>query len=152
MLQNAWSNWARVAGRRARTTRASGRRGGRPTASPALHARTLRPVEAPSMRPISLRRFASESSSRLRIGRAMKAVILLRKYRKAWANARSFSIFVPSTAAGSSMPQCAVIGCPGHAGQVSPAASSQSVNAKSNCGATGVANSPQYSPQRHRHY
>jgi hypothetical protein len=34
-----------------------------------------------------------------------------------------------------------VIGCPGHAGQVSPAASSQSVKAKSNFGALSVANS-----------
>src|SRR6202011_6322732 len=50
----------------------------------------------------------------------------------------------PSTAAGSSMPQCAVIGCPGQAGQGSPAASSQSVNAKSNCGAPGVVNSFQF--------
>ena len=38
---------------------------------------------------------------------------------------------VPSTLAGSSMPQCAVIGWPGQTGQVSPAASSQTVKTKS---------------------
>jgi hypothetical protein len=42
------------------------------------------------------------------------------------------------------MPKWVVIGCPGHVGQVSPAASSQSVKAKSNIGASGVTNSFQF--------
>src|SRR3546814_17301097 len=41
------------------------------------------------------------------------------------------------------MPQCAVIGWPIHTGQVSPAALSQTVKIKSNCGASGAANSYQ---------
>ena len=50
---------------------------------------------------------------------------------------------VPSTAAGSSMPQCAVIGWPGHTGQDSPAALSQTVKTKSITGASLRANSSQ---------
>jgi toxin YhaV len=50
---------------------------------------------------------------------------------------------LPSTAAGSSKPQCAEIGCPGHTGQTSPAALSQTVRMKSSCGASGWANSSQ---------
>jgi hypothetical protein len=41
---------------------------------------------------------------------------------------------------GSGMPQCAVIGWPGHTGQTSPAALSQTVMTKSICGASGLAN------------
>jgi hypothetical protein len=41
------------------------------------------------------------------------------------------------------MPQCAVIGCPGHTGQLSPAALSQTVKTKSITGASGTANSCQ---------
>ena len=41
------------------------------------------------------------------------------------------------------MPQWAVIGCPGQTGQVSAAASSQSVKAKSSLGAFGPVNSAQ---------
>ena len=41
------------------------------------------------------------------------------------------------------MPQCAVIGWPGHSGQASPAALSQTVKTKSSCGAPGAANSAQ---------
>src|SRR3546814_20940737 len=41
------------------------------------------------------------------------------------------------------MPQCAVIGWPIHTGHVSPAALSQTVKMKSNCGASGTANSSQ---------
>ena len=44
---------------------------------------------------------------------------------------------VPSTAAGSSMPQCAVIGWPGQTGHASPAALSQTVKTKSIFGALG---------------
>ena len=41
-------------------------------------------------------------------------------------------------AAGSGTPQCAVIGWPGHTGQASPAALSQTVKMKSICGAPGL--------------
>ena len=37
-------------------------------------------------------------------------------------NARAFASSEPSTAAGSGIPQCAVMGCPGQTGQTSPAA------------------------------
>ena len=50
---------------------------------------------------------------------------------------------VPVTAAGSGMPQCAVIGCPGQTGQTSLAASSQTVNTKCITGACAPANSLQ---------
>ena len=50
---------------------------------------------------------------------------------------------MPSTAAGSGTPQCAVIGWPGQTGQASPAALSQTVKTKSICGAPGRANSSQ---------
>ena len=39
------------------------------------------------------------------------------------------------------MPQCAVIGWPGHTGHASAAALSQTVNTKSNSGAPALANS-----------
>src|ERR1700687_1914567 len=45
---------------------------------------------------------------------------------------------VPSASAGSSIPQCAVIGWPGHTGQDSPAALSQTVKTKSIAGASGL--------------
>src|SRR3984957_6353858 len=50
---------------------------------------------------------------------------------------------VPSTAAGSSMPQWAVMGWPGQMGHVSAAAVSQTVKTKSMTGAPGAANSSQ---------
>ena len=40
-------------------------------------------------------------------------------------------VSVPSTAAGSGTPQCAVMGWPGQYGHISPAALSQTVNTKS---------------------
>ena len=62
---------------------------------------------------------------------------------KASRNARSISSGVPLTAAGSGMPQCAVIGCPGQSGHTSLAALSQTVKTKSISGAPGWANSSQ---------
>src|SRR5579859_6897304 len=59
-------------------------------------------------------------------GRLMKTEIRFLRYRAANTNALSLSISVPWTAAGSSMPQCAVIGCPRQTGQASPAAASPS--------------------------
>ena len=58
-------------------------------------------------------------------------------------NASAISAAEPVAAAGSGMPQCAVIGWPGQTGQVSPAALSQTVNTKSSAGAPGLANSLQ---------
>src|SRR5688572_13271433 len=54
--------------------------------------------------------------------------------QNALLNARAFSSSVPSTAAGSWMPQWAVIGCPGQTGHTSWAALSQTVNTKSSGG------------------
>src|ERR1019366_53130 len=50
---------------------------------------------------------------------------------------------LPTTPAGSGMPQCAVKGLPGQIGQVSPAALSHTVKTKSILGAPGAANSSQ---------
>jgi len=50
---------------------------------------------------------------------------------------------VPTTAAGSGTPQCAVMGWPGQTGHTSFAALSLTVNTKSRCGAPGFANSSQ---------
>ena len=73
----------------------------------------------------------------------MKIEMRFLRYRNAATNAASFSMSVPWTAAGSSMPQWALMGCPGHTGQVSPAALSQTVKTKSITGASGLANSSQ---------
>ena len=59
--------------------------------------------------------------------------------RYASLNASAISAGVPLAAAGSGIPQCAVIGCPGHNGHASAAALSQTVNTKSNSGAPGAA-------------
>src|SRR5262249_1304030 len=61
--------------------------------------------------------------------------------RYASLNASAISAGEPLASAGSGMPQCAVIGWPGHTGQISPAALSQTVKAKSSGGAPGFANS-----------
>src|SRR5260370_37909111 len=107
------------------------------------HATSGRGFVAPSRAPIS-RNFAfNDNSSRLLIGRLVKAEIRFLIYRAANTNAASFSMSVPSTAAGSSMPQWAVIGWPGQTGQVSRAASSQRVKTKSITGAFGPENSSQ---------
>jgi len=55
---------------------------------------------------------------------------------------RAFSSSLPSNAAGSGTPQWALIGWPGHTGQVSLAALSHTVKTKSRCGAPACANSP----------
>ena len=81
--------------------------------------------------------------SRLRHRQAREHGDAVLEIAEAVLKARSFSMSVPSTAAGSSMPQCAVIGCPGQSGQVSPAALSQTVKTKSITGAPGAANSSQ---------
>ena len=81
--------------------------------------------------------------SRLASGRLTKMPMRVRaadRRRRRRARPRSR---VPSTAAGSGTPQCAVIGWPGQTGQASPAALSQTVKTKSMRGAPGAANSSQ---------
>ncbi len=58
-------------------------------------------------------------------------------------NAVAISASEPTMAAGSGIPQCAVIGCPGHTGQDSFAILSHTVNMKSNLGAFSLVNSSQ---------
>src|SRR5262249_45901695 len=96
---------------------------------------------APSMRPISSSRRCKLSRSRLRIGSAVKIPMRGCSIRYASLNARAISAGEPLASTGSGMPQCAVIGWPGHTGQISPAALSQTVKAKSSGGAPGFANS-----------
>src|SRR6185437_152773 len=85
-------------------------------------------------------------SARLSIvakGRLKNSEIRRSRRTNALRNARSISCGEPLTAAGSGTPQWAVIGCPGHSGQTSLAALSQTVNTKSIFGAPGSANSSQ---------
>ena len=89
------------------------------------------------LRPISLRRCCSESLSSFPSGRLRKSSMRRCKVVNARKNALRFSSSLPSTAAGSSTPQCAVIGWPGHRGQDSPAALSHTVKTKSSSGAPG---------------
>src|SRR6202051_1191392 len=65
------------------------------------------------------------------------------EHKKASRKARSTSASVPRTAAGSGTPQWAVMGWPGHTGQTSLAALSQTVKTKSSFGASGRENSSQ---------
>jgi hypothetical protein len=74
-------------------------------------------------------RLKRSSSSGLRL---VKSLIRVARARQACWNARSRSTSVAATAAGSSTPQCAVIGWPGHAGHVSFAALLQTVKTKPN--------------------
>src|SRR5215472_7517565 len=60
-----------------------------------------------------------------------------------WSNLRRLSSSLPWKRPGSSTPQCAVTGRPGHTGQTSPAASSQTVMTRSITGAPCAANSSQ---------
>ena len=83
------------------------------------------------------------SESRLLSGRERNKPIRRSSATNASRNARSICCGVPATAAGSGTPQCAVIGWPGHRGQTSFAALSQTVKTKSIFGASGFANSSQ---------
>src|SRR6266542_614681 len=96
---------------------------------------------APCMRPISRSSARNETASSLSIGNDANAPILRESIRHVSLKASMIWVGEPFTAAGSGMPQCAVIVLPGHTGQVSPAASSQTVKMKSNSGAPGSANS-----------
>src|ERR1700691_5633124 len=68
---------------------------------------------APSICPISRSRLVKAILSKLANGKAMKHAMRLRMKRKALVKARSISMSEPTKAAGSSIPQCAVIGWPG---------------------------------------
>jgi hypothetical protein len=68
----------------------------------------------------------AESRERQRENR----LILLSRMEKVSRNARSISSGVPTTAAGSGIPQWAVIGWPGQTGHISLAALSQTVKTK----------------------
>src|SRR5258705_8791133 len=94
-------------------------------------------------RPIRSTAFCIARPSRLATGKLKRRLILRSRVTKASRNARSICSGVPSTAAGSGTPQWAVTGCPGHTGQISFAALSQTVNTKSIFGAPGFANSSQ---------
>ena len=85
--------------------------------SPALHFKPLRRWRAAL--PISRRRSCSLARSSERMGRLVKILMRLSSSRKVRRNASHFSVSDPSTAAGSSTPQCAVIGWPGQTGQIS---------------------------------
>src|SRR5260221_6014678 len=94
-------------------------------------------------RPISsaLRLRASRSS--LSSGSTTKSLMRASSRRYASRKAAIRCSSVPAAAAGSGTPQCAVTGLPGHTGQVSPAAWSQTVKTKSMTGASARANSSQ---------
>jgi hypothetical protein len=93
-------------------------------------------------RPMFLSSFWSARESRLESGRLRNRPILRSSKKKASRKALVCSAG-SRTAAGSGTPQCAVIGCPGHTGQTSLAALSQTVKTKSRAGAPGSANSSQ---------
>ena len=82
-------------------------------------------------------------SSSAAIGSDRSNPILRSSTTNASRNARAISSGVPCTAAGSAIPQCAVIGCPGQNGHCSRAALSHTVNTKSSFGAPGPENSSQ---------
>src|ERR1700722_7483607 len=93
--------------------------------------------------PIASTSFCKEKRSRVESGRLRKKLILRSSRKNASRNAFSTCSRVPCTAAGSGMPQCAVIGWPGHTGHTSFAALSQTVKTKSSLGASRLANSSQ---------
>ena len=74
-------------------------------------------------------------------GQAAENLDAALEFVKRLAEGEPLLVSDPATAAGSSTPQCAVIGCPGQIGHISPAALSQTVNTKSSFGAPGCANS-----------
>ena len=93
--------------------------------------------------PISSISLLMASRSRLASGRQRNRADSAVQHQKRIAESRCISSAVPCTAAGSGTPQCAVMGCPGHTGQTSFAALSQTVKTKSSGGAPGCANSSQ---------
>ena len=73
--------------------------------------------------------------------RLVKILMRASSSRNAFVNALALSSSDPAAAAGSSMPQCAVIGWPGQTGHTSAAALSQTVNTNCIGGASGDENS-----------
>jgi hypothetical protein len=71
----------------------------------------------------------------------MKMLMRFVSMRTASAKENRTSASLPVASAGSGMPQCAVIGCPGQTGHGSLAALSQTVKTKSSFGASGPENS-----------
>ena len=94
-------------------------------------------------RPILSISFFSEKPSRVASGKLRNRPILRSSKKNASRKDFSSCSAVPFTAAGSGIPQCAVIGWPGHTGHTSFAALSQTVKTKSRLGAPGCANSSQ---------
>src|ERR1700739_1475191 len=78
--------------------------------------------------------FFTERLSRVDSGRLKNRLILRSSRKNASRKALGTLSSDPCTAAGSAPPQCAVIGWPGHTGQTSLAALSQTVNTKSSLG------------------
>src|SRR5262249_32104576 len=76
-------------------------------------------------------------------GRLLNARMRFSRDLSATRKASHLSASDPSTAAGSGIPQRAVIGLPGQIGQTSPAALSQTVMTNCICGAPGASNSSQ---------
>ena len=89
-----------------------------------------------------MRRLIS-GADRLESGRSTKSRMRRSIMRKTSAAKAAFSASLPSKLDGSGKPQCPVTGWPGHTGQDSPAAWSQTVKTKSITGAPGLTNSSQ---------
>src|SRR5450755_899975 len=94
-------------------------------------------------RPISRILFCRDNRSSFAMGRLAKSWMRVVSRWHASENALRLASSLPSTVAGSGTPQCATTGCPGHTGQTSPAALSQTVMTKSSGGESACANSDQ---------
>ena len=129
-----------AAGKSLRHDSRTDHRGNQKTGSEEFRGQPPREREAPCL-PMSFNCRWMASRSRLESGRLRNRLILRSSITNASRKAFSISSGVPSAAAGSSTPQCAVIGCPGHTGQISLAALSQTVKTKFIFGAPGAANS-----------
>src|SRR5258708_2282795 len=95
------------------------------------------------LRPMLSISFFSDSLSRVASGRLMNRLILRSSKKNASRKAFSTCSSGLPTPGGSGTLQCADIGWPGHTGQTSLAALSQTVKTKSRFGAPGLANSSQ---------
>src|SRR5713226_4269929 len=95
------------------------------------------------LRPILSISFFSESLSRVASGRLRNRLILRSSKKNASRKAFSTCSSGLPTPGGSGTLHCTVIGWPGHTGQTSLAALSQTVKTKSSFGAPGLANSSQ---------
>src|SRR5208283_4543600 len=94
-------------------------------------------------RPMRVTSFLRARALRLASGRLRNKAMRRSRVTKASRKARSIWSGVPTAAAGSGTPQCAVTGWPGQRGQTSAAALSQTVKTKFIRGAPGLANSSQ---------